>query len=310
MKTERRHELQTNQLADWIGHQYDHVKPHGKTILAASILGAAVIIAGAVILQDRDYAQQTAWTDFHLQFGARDPEALADLAKRNSGTSVALWAREAQARIDLERGIAALYSNRDEAMIALADARKAFSEVIGGASSYPELMQLSLLGLAQAHEASGNLEGAREYYQQAVEKFPDSVVGKQSAARLDLIKDPQVVSFYNWFAQQKPRPSSRMSLPNLPGMPDDMTKLPDHSDLPIPPEGGPVSPPKVSPPPTTPSVTPPATTAPEQPAPPSATSPEPPPTTAPAPAAPPTPGKSPPKAPEPEKKTSEDAPKP
>ena len=52
MKTERRHELQTNQLADWIGHQYDHVKPHTKTILAAAILSTAVIITAMVLMQD------------------------------------------------------------------------------------------------------------------------------------------------------------------------------------------------------------------------------------------------------------------
>ena len=143
MKTERRHELQKNQLADWIGHQYDHVRPHGKTILAASILGAAVIIAAMVIMQDREASQDTAWTDFHLYAGARDSASLGELAKQHSGTPVGLWAREAQARLDLERGTAALYTNREDAMMALNDARKGFAEVVAGSTSKPELLQLA-----------------------------------------------------------------------------------------------------------------------------------------------------------------------
>src|SRR5688572_8769214 len=111
MKTERRHELQTNQLADWIGHQVDHVKPHGKTVLAAGILGAAVIVAAIVLLKDRESAHTTAWTDFQVAAVTRDPAHLGDVAKQNSGSEVALWAKQAQADIELDRGVMALYSN-------------------------------------------------------------------------------------------------------------------------------------------------------------------------------------------------------
>jgi len=91
MKTERRHELQHNQLADWIGNQVGQVQQHTKTILAAVILGSAVIIAAFVILSDRKAAQAAAWTEFNLAFSSRDPVALADVAKRHTGTDVALW---------------------------------------------------------------------------------------------------------------------------------------------------------------------------------------------------------------------------
>ena len=56
MKTERRHELQTNELADWLGHQFEHVKPHGKTILAASILGTRAASGQPIQLYGRTAA--------------------------------------------------------------------------------------------------------------------------------------------------------------------------------------------------------------------------------------------------------------
>lgn len=326
MKTERRHELQKNELADWIGHQFDRVRPHGKTILAASILGAAVIIAAMVILQDREVSQDTAWTDFHMYAGSRDSSALAELAKQHSGTQVGLWAREAQARLDLERGIASLYTNRDDAMMALNDARKGFADVVAGATSKPELLQLALFGLGEAQEAAGNLDAAREYYQQVSEKFPDTVIGKQAASRLKTLKDPKVVSFYNWFAKQKPRPSSQFSMPGMPnmqnmpgtpGLPADLHPLPDLPDLPPAPEGSPVTAPAdvpTSPAPGSPpkgdssarpsgaSAEPPAPDAPGKAAPPSAAAPQPP--------AAPVPPNSPPPSPEGEKKSTGDSPKP
>jgi hypothetical protein len=242
MKTERRHELQTNQLADWIGHQFDHMKPHGKTILAAGILGAAVIVAAWVILADRQAERESAWTEFHVALGARDSLALADVAKRHAGTEVALWARQAQADLDLNRGIAALYTNRDDATFALRDSRKGYTDVIAEATSHPELMQHSLFGLGQAQEASGNLDGARDSYQQVVQQFPNSAVAKEAGGRLTAIKDPEVAKWYSWFSKQKPRPSSQFSMPSIPGLPDDLTKLPDKPDLPPAPEGGVVTP--------------------------------------------------------------------
>jgi hypothetical protein len=244
MKTERRHELQTNQLADWIGHRFEHVKTHGKTIVAAAILGAAVIIAAAVILKDREAAQSAAWTEFHIGLAANDTAILADVAKQHPGTAVALWAKQAEADMDLTRGIDALFINREDAMLALSDARKRYGEVIAGAGSIPELMQKALFGMAKAQEASTNLDEAKNYYKQVADKFPDTPIAKEAAKRLTALNDSETVKWYSWFGRQKPRASTRSSLPNIPGMPDDLTTLPDSSNLPPAPEGGPLFPPQ------------------------------------------------------------------
>jgi hypothetical protein len=246
MKTERRHELQTNELADWIGHQFEHVKPHGKTILAASILGTAVVCVAFVLFKDRESARESAWIEFNVAYSARDSAALAEVANRHPGTQVALLARQAQADLDLGRGISSLYTNRDDALFALSDARRAYTEVIAGSLSYPDIQRHALFGLAQAHEASSNLDEAKDYYQQVASRYSDSAMGREAEARLDALKNPETAKWYAWFSRQKPKPSSPLSGggANIPGLQGNLLDLPDRPDLPPAPEGTPLSTPK------------------------------------------------------------------
>ena len=50
MKTERRHELQTNDLADWLGRKIDSARPHAKVISGIAIVAATAFVdtAGGV----------------------------------------------------------------------------------------------------------------------------------------------------------------------------------------------------------------------------------------------------------------------
>lgn len=230
MKTERRHELQTNKLADWTGHQLEHIRPHGKLVLGVAILGAAVVITAIVLIKDSQAAQSRAWNDYYLALGARDRDALASVAKTHDGTDVALWALQSQADIDLASGIAALYTNRDDAFRSLNDARDAYTAVLQHGGLEEGLRRHCMLGLAQAHEGSSNLDKARQHYREVVGQFPGTPEAQQAAARLSELENPQVEKFYSWFARQKPSlgpPSS------LPGMPDDLTDLPDRPDGPL-----------------------------------------------------------------------------
>ena len=74
--------------------------------------------------------------------GARDPAALADVSKRYAGTKVALWARQAQADLELNRGVAALYTNRDDALFALAGLLAAMAFVVVNHALLAVMLQL------------------------------------------------------------------------------------------------------------------------------------------------------------------------
>jgi hypothetical protein len=235
MKTERRHELQTNTLSEVLGHQIEGIRPHATKLLAAGVLGAVVVITIAMITKDRAVAQEQARNDLYMALAAQDREALKDVAKTHTGSPISWWAKKAQADIDLSNGLAALYINRDEAFQSLDDAKKAYTEVMNGASNIPELVRYALFGLASANEASSNLDKAKEFYERVIQQYPDTPMAAESKARLEALKDPQTEKWYTWFARQKPKPRPSMSgMPNFPGisgMPTDLGSLPDSSDL-------------------------------------------------------------------------------
>ena len=63
MKTERRHELETNQLADSLGHWADAIRPYANSILVGIL---ALVVAAAVYRAQRRTAAETAaaWDEY------------------------------------------------------------------------------------------------------------------------------------------------------------------------------------------------------------------------------------------------------
>ena len=43
MKSEHRHELQTNELADWIGHLPEFIREKARIIIALVLIGAGIL---------------------------------------------------------------------------------------------------------------------------------------------------------------------------------------------------------------------------------------------------------------------------
>ena len=65
MKTERRHELQTNILADWLGHKTEAIRPYFKLILG----GIAAVLIVAIVATVASW--RSMWQD-----GALDSESI------------------------------------------------------------------------------------------------------------------------------------------------------------------------------------------------------------------------------------------
>src|SRR4051794_17569442 len=111
MKSERRHELQHNELADRIAVLLERVLPYGKAILGAIL--AVVVLAIAYGAWSNQQLKKTgkSWNELFNVIAFNDPlrrdedEIAADLdkvAQRNQGTSAALWALMTEANLDLE----------------------------------------------------------------------------------------------------------------------------------------------------------------------------------------------------------------
>jgi hypothetical protein len=236
MKTDRRHELQTNVLADWIGKHLQQSQGYAKTILAVILLVAAAAIAGMFLAKDQAARSQISWNQFFQAFGERDPEALEAVAVATQGTTASVWAHLAEADLKLAEGIGDLYTNRDNAKKNLTEAERNYLAV-DHAAKEKILRERAWFGLGQTYESLAEVEKAKEFYGKLVSSAPTSALGKEAKRRSDALGDAATVKWYNWFANQTPRPPAIPGIPGdlgLPDLPSDLGSLSDRPDLSLP----------------------------------------------------------------------------
>jgi hypothetical protein len=236
MKTDRRHELQTNVLADWIGKHIKQSQGYAKTVLAVVLLVAAVAIGGMYLAKNQAARSQLGWNQFFEAFGSRDPEALEVVAATNQGTAASVWAHLAEADLRLAEGIGDLYTNRDNAKKNLAEAERNYLAV-DAAAKEKILRERAWFGLGQTYESLAELDKAKTFYEKLVSSAPTSALGKEAKRRSDTLGDEATAKWYNWFANQTPRPPMNPGAAGdfgLPNLPSDLENLSDRPDLSIP----------------------------------------------------------------------------
>ncbi|MCA9146342.1 MAG: hypothetical protein KDB05_26345 [Planctomycetales bacterium] len=236
MKTDRRHELQTNVLADWIGKHMQQSQGYSKTILAVILLVAAAVIAGTFLAKDQAARSQASWNQFFQAFGERDPDALGIVAAANQGTPASVWAHLAEADLKLAEGIGDLYTNRDNAKKNLTEAEANY-RAVDSAATEKILRERAWFGLGQTYESLAEVDKAKEFYGKVVSSSPTSGLAKEAQRRVDMLNDPSTAKWYNWFANQTPKPPAIPGMPDglgLPNLPSDLGNLSDRPDLSLP----------------------------------------------------------------------------
>lgn len=244
MKTERRHELQTNQLADWLGHQIEKIQPYFKAIggVAAALVVLALVYA---FMHQREYHQAgLVWGEYLGALREREQDdqvaLLARVADQNQNSPAGLWAAQTEADIDLERGARLLFTDREDALKTLERAQKNFEKVAQEARRNPILLERARFGAAQAYECQGMLQKAKEAYEQVATTNPKGALGKMAAQRAEAISDKSIADFYGWFEKQKPAPIRRPGALGMPGgaPPFKLDDQPDRPDFDLPGLGG------------------------------------------------------------------------
>ena len=237
MKTERRHELQTNDLADWLGKRIEHYKPELK-LAGGAVIALLVVSAVYVWFQQHKSAQSgETWGEFMQASLEQNPDEQATkfqkiaTSKDNVGADTALWAMLSEGDLDLSRGSELLFSDRELAVVELERAKKNFSQVEQDAVRNPLLLMRARFGLAQTLECLGDLAKAKEKYELIHKSSPEGELGKAADKRAKRLDDKSIGEFYAWFEKQKPRPRTR---PGVGGLPFQMDDLPDRPDLNLP----------------------------------------------------------------------------
>lgn len=78
MKTERRHELATNVLADWLGEKIEALKPYSAAASVTALLVVVLIFAGIVLYQRRQTSTAQVWSDYFSAIENQSPDEACD----------------------------------------------------------------------------------------------------------------------------------------------------------------------------------------------------------------------------------------
>jgi tetratricopeptide (TPR) repeat protein len=230
MKAEKRHELEQNELADWLGEQIEAVKPYAPTLGIVLVGGALAILLGIYLMGAGGAANARAWSAYFAAFNERDPELpLEAFTKEMPNTPASLWALQSVGDINLARGSMQLFSDREEAKKSLEKAEVALKRVEAEATD-KMLRTRAQLSLGKLYESLCKPEEAKKFYQKVTDAEKDSPVGKVAQQAVKRLSDSRETELLAWFAEQKPRrPSPGRGSGGLPGLPNDLPERPDLS---------------------------------------------------------------------------------
>ncbi len=213
MKSEHRHELQTNdlgRLAEKIGA---FLEKYGNQITIVICVGALVAGGAVYWTRQKHHGEAVAWSE--LAF-ARNAEDFHDVAERRRGSSAAHWAQLEEGERRLSEGIQLLFTGeRKSALLELKKSQEALQGLLAQGGIPPEIRERALFALARCQESTsdGNLDSAIQSYQELLKLYPDTVYKSFAERRIEELKTPAVKDFYAWFVKQNPNPTPKPKQP-------------------------------------------------------------------------------------------------
>jgi hypothetical protein len=206
MKGQRRHELEQNELADWMANLIEAVKPYSNLIFGG-VLILVILGIGITFWAHRSRAQTArAWEDFQSALSKRDPAELDDVAKHYPGTDAAHWARVVLGDYRLREGCNELFKSRAGAKEELRKATNLYDSVLDETSN-GRIRERATFGLARAWESQGDLKKALGLYKDLVRQWPEGPYAMIAQQRATALESPAIKQFYDKFAQFDPKPA-------------------------------------------------------------------------------------------------------
>jgi hypothetical protein len=230
MKSERRHELKHNELADWLGERMQAFQPHATAILLGAAILFAAVIGSIWYFGGENQTAATGWSKYFNALNDREPaKVLEKLASEKTGGKAELWSYQAMGDMQLGQGAAMLHSDRTEAQKLLQQAEASYKQVENATD--PMLKTRARLGLAKVYESLCKPEEAHKYYELAADVSKSSAIGKVAAADAQRLKNSRQVAFLEWFAKQTPKRPAPMPGAGFgsPGLPSSLPERPDIS---------------------------------------------------------------------------------
>jgi len=195
MKTQRRHELHTNVLAEWLGKHLERIQPIVGWVVAGVVALVLAILAYSYFTSRSETQILDGWTAI-AKYGNEASSAannndtprfndatrnLAQVVSDYSGTPVATFAEATLADIHLARGQALMWSNRPEALQSLREAVTRYNSAIDSTQE-PLLRNRLRMNLGTTSEWMFQVDEAKRAYQQVEEGVFEPAAKKALAA--------------------------------------------------------------------------------------------------------------------------------
>ncbi len=212
MKTQRRHELETNVLAARLARWIDRIKPYTNVILTVTIVVLVVAMGAWWTFQQSYRSESKAWTAYYEAVAAGpNYDKLREVAEQYGNTPVEQWANLTLADAMLLDVSNQMFIDRAHAN-GLLDQIRSTCRMLQTNSQNPEIRSRASYCLARAFEMEGRLDKAKEEYENVQGVFQP--LAKQHLAALE---KPEAREFYEWFASAEPRTPSAPQGPGVPG---------------------------------------------------------------------------------------------
>ena len=213
MKGDRRHELQRNDLADWLAKTAEQVRPYSRVLT----LGVLVCVLAALVyiyVSRRSTAQASlASNDLYRGLSARSAADLEGIAAQFPSHNVGHLSAVLAGDMHLSRGCMELFENKATASDELRKAVEQYRAVQDGCRE-PALLEQATFGLGRAYEAlagtrqsQGELDKAIQTYEEQLAAWPDGPYAASATRRLADLKRDETKAFYDKFAAFDPKPA-------------------------------------------------------------------------------------------------------
>ncbi len=206
MKSERRHELKENDLAESVEQLSERLRPYVTPILSVAI-GALVLVLISLFVSSRwEATRSESWDTCLAALVTGDPEGFREVILRYPGTPAAQWAELILADRNLSEATDLLFAKMDPANDVarerLQTAATAYADVLS--QRPPDMVaERATMGLAKARESLGELDQARRGYEAVANEYPSSPMANLATEHADDLAQDKTKAFYNWFAEQR-----------------------------------------------------------------------------------------------------------
>jgi hypothetical protein len=218
MKSEHRHDLQTNELgkiAQKVGHFFEL---HGNRFLIGLCAVSLLSVIAIMTINSKKSRNASAWRDLADAESTQRPDDFARVWENNPDSAAAPWARLQEGERRLDEGTQLMFTDTEAGLNQLNKALAAFQLILDRGSVPSEVRERALFGKASTLEAmcDGNTGDAVKAYEALLADFPASIFAPDANSRLKRLKSGSGQEFYSWFAKyERPKPAEKLPRDDL-----------------------------------------------------------------------------------------------